>query len=216
MPVPGQRAVAVPGQQTAGVSGQRDVTGERRGRAATPKGRPALALVPPPRTVPDEGPGMPALAPEPGTGTETETETDERTRRPARQAPVRPGQSPAARARVPGAQVPGAQARPHTRLTRRGRIVVAALIVAVMLLVAALAWIAGAAKVEAAGSGPPPSAVYHNLRSVVVQPGQSLWTIAAQDEPNADAWSVIQQIIDLNALGGTSVQPGQHLWIPRG
>jgi hypothetical protein len=27
---------------------------------------------------------------------------------------------------------------------------------------------------------------------------------------------VIQQIIDLNALGGTSVQPGQHLWIPRG
>jgi LysM repeat protein len=47
-------------------------------------------------------------------------------------------------------------------------------------------------------------------------PGQSLWSIASQYDPAADPRGVIQQIIDLNALSGTSVQPGQHLWLPRG
>jgi hypothetical protein len=102
------------------------------------------------------------------------------------------------------------------RLTRRGRAVVAALIIAGMVLVAALAWLAGTARADAAGSGVPSSAVYHSLRSVVVMPGQSLWSIASQDDPGADPRGVIQQIIDLNALSGTSVQPGQHLWLPRG
>ena len=112
-----------------------------------------------------------------------------------------------------------AQARPvrtRVRLTRRGRIVVAALITAGMVLVAALAWLAGTARAEAAGSGSPASAVYHSLRSVVVQPGESLWTIAAQADPAGDPRAVMQEIIDINALRGTSVQPGQRLWLPRG
>lgn len=112
-----------------------------------------------------------------------------------------------------------AQARPvrtRVRLTRRGRIVVAALITACVVLVAALAWLAGTARAEAAGSGSPPSAVYHSLRSVVVQPGESLWAIAAQADPSGDPRSVMQEIIDINALRGTSVQPGQRLWLPRG
>jgi LysM domain-containing protein len=95
--------------------------------------------------------------------------------------------------------------------------VVSALVLAGMLAVAALAWIAGAAKADASGSGgSAPSAVYHNLTAVIVRPGESLWTIAAQAEPNADPRSVIQEIIDLNALGATSIQPGQRLWVPRG
>jgi hypothetical protein len=94
--------------------------------------------------------------------------------------------------------------------------VVSALVMAAMLLVAALAWIAGAARADAAGSGAPPAAVYRNLHSVVVRPGQSLWAIAAQAVPAADPRSVIQAIVDLNALGGTSIQPGQRLWVPRG
>ena len=106
--------------------------------------------------------------------------------------------------------------RTRVRLTRRGRIVVAVLITASMVLVAALAWLAGTAKADAAGSGVPSSAVYHSLRSVVVMPGQSLWSIATQYEPTADPRSVIQEIIDLNALSGTSVQPGERLWLPRG
>ena len=90
------------------------------------------------------------------------------------------------------------------------------LAVAVMLLVAVLAWVAGAARADAARSGPPVSAVYRNLTSVIVQPGQSLWAIAAQAAPGADPRSVIQEIVDLNALGGTSIQPGQRLLVPRG
>jgi LysM domain len=106
--------------------------------------------------------------------------------------------------------------RTRTRLTRRGRIVVAALITAGVVLVAALAWLAGTARAEAAGSGPPANAVYHSLRSVVVQPGESLWAIAVQADPAGDPRSVMQEIIDINALRGTSVQPGQRLWLPRG
>jgi len=105
--------------------------------------------------------------------------------------------------------------RTRVRLTRRGRIVVAALITAGVVLVAALAWLAGTARAEAAGSGSPSSAVYHSLRSVVVQPGESLWTIATQADPAGDPRSVVQEIIDINALHGTSVQPGQRLWLPR-
>ena len=84
--------------------------------------------------------------------------------------------------------------RTRVRLTRRGRIVVAVLITASMVLVAALAWLAGTAKADVAGSGVPSSAVYHSLRSVVVLPGQSLWSIATQYEPAADPRSVIQEI----------------------
>jgi hypothetical protein len=132
----------------------------------------------------------------------------------ARSGIARPG---VARPGVARAEAP--QSRPvrtRVRLTRRGRIVVAALITAGVLLVAALAWLAGTAGAVAAGSGSPPSAVYHSLRSVVVQPGESLWTIAAQADPAGDPRSVMQEIIDINALHGTSVQPGQRLWLPRG
>jgi hypothetical protein len=47
-------------------------------------------------------------------------------------------------------------------------------------------------------------------------PGQSLWSLATQYVPAADPRNVIQEIVDLNALSGTSVQPGQRLWLPRG
>jgi hypothetical protein len=101
-------------------------------------------------------------------------------------------------------------------LTRRGRIVVAVLIAGAMVLVAALAWLAGTARADTAGHGSSPGAVYRSLNAVIVRPGQSLWAIAAQAEPSADPRSVIQEIIDLNALHGMSVQPGQRLWVPRG
>jgi hypothetical protein len=89
-------------------------------------------------------------------------------------------------------------------------------IAAAMVLVAALAWLAGTARAEAAGSGARPGAVHRSLSSVIVRPGQSLWEIAAQAEPNADPRGVIQEIIDLNALRGMLVQPGERLWVPRG
>jgi len=106
--------------------------------------------------------------------------------------------------------------RSTVRLTRRGRVVVAILLAAASLLLAALAWMAIAARAQAADSGTPPGAVYKDLTSVVVHPGQTLWSIASQAEPSADPRVVMQEIIDLNALQGSSVEPGQRLWVPHG
>jgi len=141
---------------------------------------------------------------------------------PAVPHPRRPGQT--GRAGDPRvAQQPGrardarlAPPRSTVRLTRRGRIVVAILLTAACLLLAALAWMAVAARAQAADGGLPPGAVYRNLTSVVVHPGQTLWSIASQAEPAADPRVVMQEIADLNALQGSSIEPGQRLWVPRG
>ena len=83
---------------------------------------------------------------------------------PAVPHPRRPGQT--GRAGEPHAPRQAARAReahvapPRStiRLTRRGRVVVAMLLAAVSLLLAALAWMAIAARAQAADSGPPPGA----------------------------------------------------------
>ena len=118
------------------------------------------------------------------------------------------------------AGVPGMRPAPYrntVRLTRRGRLVVTLMLTAVCLSLVVLAWLAIAARAaQATDGGQSPGAVYQNLTSVVVHPGQTLWSIASQAEPTADPRVVMQQIIELNALGGTSVVPGQRLWVPRG
>ncbi|HEY6278051.1 MAG TPA: LysM peptidoglycan-binding domain-containing protein [Streptosporangiaceae bacterium] len=118
--------------------------------------------------------------------------------------------------RMPGRALQRPAQRGGIRLTRRGRVVVAALLTMAALLVMALVWLTAAASAQAAGSGPPPGAVYRNLTSVVVHPGQTLWSIASQAQPSADPRIVMQEIVDLNALHGTSLMPGQRLWVPRG
>jgi hypothetical protein len=124
---------------------------------------------------------------------------------PLRSAPVRT--VPASPSRVP--------ARPATsplRLTRRGRVVVAAmaaLLVAVVSLIAA-----GAA--QATSHSAPRLAAGHNLTQAVVRPGQSLWSVAESADPDADTRLVIQQIVQLNSLNGDIVFAGQRLWVPRG
>jgi hypothetical protein len=107
--------------------------------------------------------------------------------------------------------------RNAVRLTRRGRLVVTVMLTAVSLSLVVLAWLAIAARAaQATDGGQSPGAVYQNLTSVVVHPGQTLWSIASQAEPTADPRAVMQQIIELNALHGTNVVPGQRLWVPRG
>lgn len=94
------------------------------------------------------------------------------------------------------------------RLTRRGRVVaaaVAALLVTVLSLLAA--------GVAQATSRAP---ARQDLVQVVVRPGQSLWSVAESAEPGQDTRVVIQQIIDLNGLSGGVVLAGQQLWVPRG
>jgi hypothetical protein len=97
------------------------------------------------------------------------------------------------------------------RLTRRGRIVVAGL--AVLLLTVLSLVIAGAA--QATSHAAPRGAAGTSLGQVVVRPGQSLWSVAENADPDADTRLVIQQIVQLNALSGDTVFAGQRLWVPR-
>lgn len=101
-------------------------------------------------------------------------------------------------------------APPPLRLTRRGRIVLAGFLV----LAAALMALAAAGGAAATGTGAPVSVYHRNLSQVVVRSGDSLWSIAARAQPDADPRLVIQQITDLNALPGPEISAGQRLWVP--
>ncbi len=101
------------------------------------------------------------------------------------------------------------------RLTRRGRIVVGVLITMVAAATTALIWLAVAGQADAASHVRTGGPAGHSMLRVVVRPGQTLWGIAAKADPYADPRAVIQEIVDDNALAGTSVQAGQVIWVPR-
>ena len=50
---------------------------------------------------------------------------------------------------------------------------------------------------------------------VVVEPGQSLWTICAYNCPNADTRDVVYVVCQRDHIAGDEcIQPGQVLWVP--
>jgi hypothetical protein len=104
----------------------------------------------------------------------------------------------------------------RVRLTRRGRVVLAALGIVTVTAMVTLFWLSVAGGAQAASHGLRGGAAYRGMTRVVVRPGQTLWSIASQAEPAADPRLVIQQIIEANALGGPVIQPGQLLWVPKG
>ncbi len=100
--------------------------------------------------------------------------------------------------------------RPAVRLTRRGRI--AAFLGASALLTGV---VLGAG--QAAQAGPAASAVTGPATAlVVVQPGETLWSIAQHLAPQADPRATVQRIRELNGLGSAVVVPGQPLVVPAG
>ena len=113
------------------------------------------------------------------------------------------------RARV--AQRPG-----QVRLTRRGRRVVAGLVIGVIIVAATVLWMSVAGSVQASSQASTQGSPYRGMTQVVVRPGQTLWSIAAAAEPSGNMWAVVQQIINVNALSSANVQAGQLLWVPRG
>ena len=50
--------------------------------------------------------------------------------------------------------------------------------------------------------------------TVVVQPGDTLWAIAADRYPNADTRDRVDEIERANGLGDAFIQPGQSLRVP--
>ena len=113
---------------------------------------------------------------------------------------------------APGITAPSVRsARTSTRLrlTTRGRRVLVALAAAPLAIGLGFAAISGG---SAIASGE--TAVTASFETVMVMPGDTLWSIAESVAPQADPRTVISDITSLNALSSQSLQVGQQLAIP--
>ena len=134
--------------------------------------------------------------------------------RAAARSPLADGRAQVRRPEQPGRA--GERGRPQgLRLTRRGRTVLACFVVTVLTAAVMLLWLTVPGGARAASHAQRPVSAYQGLTRVMVRPGQTLWSIASRAEPAADPRIVIQQIIEVNALSGTVIQPGETLWVPR-
>ncbi|MEU2348641.1 LysM peptidoglycan-binding domain-containing protein [Modestobacter sp. NPDC049651] len=117
---------------------------------------------------------------------------------------VRGGRRPVV-AGAPGEWAVGAPA--PLRLTRRGRRVLGTLLVVIGLAIAAVA----AGMLLGEGDGGLRLA---GSATVVVEPGDTLWSIAGDVAPHEERRSVVDAIAGLNHLTGGQVQAGQVLRLP--
>jgi nucleoid-associated protein YgaU len=133
-------------------------------------------------------------------------------RAPGRRVPERHG-TEAVQAR-PGEQCrrsveparPRRSSRRRVRLTRRARLLAAVL--ALALGVAVGSWLG---PLLGGGSGDLRLA---GVQSVVVQPGDTLWSISSGVAGTADIRAVVHRIQEMNGLQGTVLVPGQVLELP--
>ena len=92
------------------------------------------------------------------------------------------------------------------RLTRRGRALLVLLLAGLLLAAFSL----GQQDSQAASEVGAPAEV----QTVVVQPGESLWSVAQRIAPDNDPREVIAQIQRLNDLESSTLHVGQHLLLP--
>jgi LysM repeat protein len=98
-------------------------------------------------------------------------------------------------------------ARPPVRLTRRGRL---AMFLSTVLMLVVLGVVLGSTTVATDEPGVPVPATM-----VTVNPGQTLWDIAAKANPTGDIQVTVDDIMKLNALAsGTSLQAGDTIAVP--
>ncbi|MCZ2403718.1 LysM peptidoglycan-binding domain-containing protein [Paenarthrobacter sp. Z7-10] len=106
---------------------------------------------------------------------------------------------------------PGASSG-RLRLTRRGRL----LFIGTPLMLAAVAaalllgFFTSPARAATLGSEPAGAAA----SKVTVLQGQTLWSIASSADPSRDPRDVVSDIVELNGLRTSVVQPGQQLFVP--
>jgi LysM repeat protein len=75
-----------------------------------------------------------------------------------------------------------------------------------ILLTGAIALLAAPDGEAASPPGPMPT--------VVVRPGDTLWSLATRYVPDRDAFGAIEEIRHLNGLNGYTIQVGQSLILP--
>jgi Tfp pilus assembly protein FimV len=94
------------------------------------------------------------------------------------------------------------------RLTRRGRLIIVAVLMATMVLAGI---VLGHGSSQAAGHG---SAAATSL-TLTVKPGDTLWSVAARIAPHSDPRLVVADIESRNHLVGGQVRAGEQLRVPR-
>lgn len=94
------------------------------------------------------------------------------------------------------------------RLTRRGRVVVLAVLVALMLA----AFTVGRSGESRASTDRATRAAQG---TTTVHAGESLWAVAHRVNPGHDPRALVQAIRDLNHLSTATVQAGQQLLLPK-
>lgn len=102
-----------------------------------------------------------------------------------------------------------AGARTRLRITRRGRQVLSAIVAAPIVAGIAFAGIAGGSAIATSAQSEPVE-----FETVMVMPGDSLWSIAGEVSTNVDPRDVVDDISRLNNLSSSSLQVGQELAIP--
>lgn len=107
-------------------------------------------------------------------------------------------------------QLPAPNAR--LKLTRRGQFVLIGL--PLVMLAALLLSVAGFLLAPAKASDSAQDLSITPTVSVVVQPGSSLWSIAATVAPDRDPRDVVAEIAQLNNLADGTVVAGQQLFVP--
>lgn len=104
----------------------------------------------------------------------------------------------------------GLSHRPVLRLTRRGRVVVLLGLLTLLLAAFSLGRVGSQASPRSAGPDSAP------LVQTVVQPGESLWTVARRIAPQEDTRTIVARLEDLNHLDDSgTVLAGQLLVLPR-
>jgi len=92
------------------------------------------------------------------------------------------------------------------RLTRRGRRLVAMM---ALLPMAVFLWFNSSHGAAAADHSPA-------TRTVVVQPGQTLWDVAVATKPGNDPRQTVFELKKVNHLTSSDVWPGQAIVVPAG
>jgi hypothetical protein len=94
-------------------------------------------------------------------------------------------------------------------LNRRGRLARSLVVLSLaIVMVATFAFSAGAGSTDSMAATPD------SFVTVVVGPGESLWSLAGRMAGDGDARSLIEEIMIVNSLATPDVQAGQTLRIP--
>lgn len=102
------------------------------------------------------------------------------------------------------------QSGQRLRLTRRGRFLLLGvpLILLAVLGLVLMGFVTSPLKASVGGTGA-------DATQVTVQAGESIWSIASQSGVGRDPRDVVAEIVQLNNLKSSVLQPGQQIFVPQ-